>query len=177
MVPKCEGLGVDTLFPLAVLATSRGRGAGGRALPAAAGPAALTISFHTLDPESSKLPLSPFVLAADAVGVPAFARKFFVTDTALNVAGFLTELDRAWCLVSDSSLLVISECGGPPVSVSELTLPSTAICSAGVSAVSCSGTWSIDDIRSEIGVGRVFWKEGWMSTENMVIARLVMMCE
>ena len=35
------------------------------------------------------------------------------------------------------------------MSVSDPTLPSTAICSAGASAVSCSGTWSIDDIRSE----------------------------
>ena len=109
LVPKYEGLGADTLFPLAVLATSRGRGAGGRVLPVIAGFVALTISFHFLDLESSVSPLSPLVLAADAVGVPAFARKFFVTDTALNVAGFLTELDRAWCLVSDSSLLVASD--------------------------------------------------------------------
>ena len=109
LVPKCEGLGVDTLFPLAVFATSRGRGAGGRALPAVAGLAALTVSFHHLYPDDLGLPLSPLVLAADVVGVPAFARKFFVTDTALNVAGFLTELDRAWCLVSDSSLLVASD--------------------------------------------------------------------
>ena len=36
------------------------------------------------------------------------------------------------------------------MSVSEPILPSIAICSAGASAVSCSGTWSIDDIRSEI---------------------------
>ena len=94
LVPKCEGLGADTLFPLAVLATSRGRGAGGRVVPGVAGLVALTISFHHLV-QNAELPLSLLVLAADAVGVPAFARKFFVTDTALKVAGFLTELDRA----------------------------------------------------------------------------------
>ena len=109
LFPKCEGLGADTLFPLAVLATSRGRGAGGRVLPGVAIFVALDISFHSLGSKNTVLPLSPLVLAADAVGVPAFARKFFVTDTALNVAGFLTELDRAWCLVSDSSLLVSSD--------------------------------------------------------------------
>lgn len=48
LVPKCEGLGADTLFPLAVLATSRGRGAGGRVLPAVAGFVALKVSFHPL---------------------------------------------------------------------------------------------------------------------------------
>lgn len=78
-------------------------------LPAVAGAVALTVSFHPLDSCRIVLPLSPLVLAADAVGVPAFARKFFVTDTALNVAGFLTELERAWCFVSDSSLLVPSD--------------------------------------------------------------------
>lgn len=38
-------------------------------------------------------PLSPLPLAAGA-GL-ALARKFFVTETALNVVGFLTELERA----------------------------------------------------------------------------------
>ena len=109
LVPNGEGLGVDTLFPLAVLATSRGRGAGGREVPEVDGFETLTVSPHFLKSKSMSLPLSPLVLAADAVGVPAFARKFFVTDTALKVAGFLTELDRAWCLVFDSSLLVDSD--------------------------------------------------------------------
>ena len=107
--PKCEGLGADTLFPLAVLATSRGLSAGGRVLPAVAEFAALTISPHPLDSRIRVLPLSPLVLAADAAGVPAFARKFLVTDTALKVAGFLTELDRAWCLISASSLSIASD--------------------------------------------------------------------
>ena len=34
--PKCEDLGVEALVPLAVLATSRGRGAGGMMFPTAA---------------------------------------------------------------------------------------------------------------------------------------------
>ena len=34
--PKCEDLGIEALFPLAVLATSRGRGAGGIMFPTAA---------------------------------------------------------------------------------------------------------------------------------------------
>ena len=38
--PKCEALGVEALFPLAVLATSRGRGAGGMVPPVFAGFAA-----------------------------------------------------------------------------------------------------------------------------------------
>ena len=109
LVPKWEDLGADTLFALAVLATSRGRGAGGSILPAVAVTVGLIVNFDHLDPCRIVLPLSPLVLAADGVGVPAFARKFFVTDTALNVAGFLTELERAWCLASDSSLPVPSD--------------------------------------------------------------------
>lgn len=35
--PKCEDLGVEALVPLAVFATSRGRGAGGIVEPATAG--------------------------------------------------------------------------------------------------------------------------------------------
>lgn len=97
-----------------------------------------------------------------------------MTDTALNVAGFLTELDRAWCFVSDPSLLVA---GGPPVSVSEPILPSTAICSASASAVSCSGAWSIDDIRGEIACCQGILVKAWMSTEDMVMARLGLMSE
>lgn len=63
------------------------------------------------------------------------------------------------------------------MSVSEPILPSTVICSAGASAVSCSGTWSIDDIRSEIRCRQGTLSEGWMSTEDVVIARLVLMSE
>lgn len=62
------------------------------------------------------------------------------------------------------------------MSVSEPMLPSTAICSAGASAVSCSGTWSIDDIRSEIRRRQDDLTESWISTEVMVIARLVLLC-
>ena len=40
------------------------------------------------------VPVSPLILAAGPVGVPVFARKFFVTDTALKVVGFLTEFER-----------------------------------------------------------------------------------
>lgn len=39
--------------------------------------------------------LSPFPLLAGVVTEPAFARKLFVTDTALKVMGFLTEFERA----------------------------------------------------------------------------------
>ena len=41
---KCDDLGVVALFPLAVLATSRGRGAGGKAVPVVAGLVAIAIS-------------------------------------------------------------------------------------------------------------------------------------
>ena len=144
---KCEDLGVEALLPLAVLATSRGLGAGGMVLPAAAGFVAIYDQLSLLMQSGRALPLSALVLAEIAVGVPALARKFLVTDTALNVVGFLTELERAWCGLWDSSLPAASDFKGPPVSVSEPALPSTAICSAGPSAVSCSCTWSTDDIR------------------------------
>lgn len=39
--------------------------------------------------------LSPFPLLAGVVTEPAFARKLFVTDTALKMMGFLTEFERA----------------------------------------------------------------------------------
>lgn len=39
--------------------------------------------------------LSPFPLFDGVVTVPAFARKFLVTDTALKVMGFLIEFERA----------------------------------------------------------------------------------
>ena len=36
LYPECEDLGIEALFPLAVLATSRGRNAGGMTFPTAA---------------------------------------------------------------------------------------------------------------------------------------------
>ena len=51
--------------------------------------------------------------------------------------------------MSDGSLLAVSEVKGLLVSVSEPTLPSMTACSADTSAVSRSGSFSIDDIRIE----------------------------
>ena len=65
--------------------------------------------------------------------------------------------------MSDPSLLAASDLKGPPVSVSEPTLPSTAICSAGASGDSCSWTWSIDDIR----IGAVVRVESCVSEDSM----------
>ena len=41
------------------------------------------------------LPLSPLTFALGVGTVPALARKFLVTDTALKIMGFLIELERA----------------------------------------------------------------------------------
>ena len=57
--------------------------------------AAMNISFSGVDHHRHHAPLSPLTLGFGAAGVLALARKFFVTDTALNVVGFLTELERA----------------------------------------------------------------------------------
>lgn len=90
-------LGADAWWPLADFATSRGRGGGAPAFPfpeAVVVVGASMISPTPLLMWMTKLPLSPFPLRG-GVGVPAFAKKFLVTETALKVIGFLTELERA----------------------------------------------------------------------------------
>lgn len=69
-----------------------------------------------------------------AMGVDTadFARKFFVTETDLNEAGFLTELVRRW----PSGLLAWSTLPGRLISVSEPPLASPTACCD--SAVECS---------------------------------------
>lgn len=85
---------MEALFPLAVFATSLGRGAGGMVPPEFVAAVMSPVSrLRSITTEAS-LPLSPLILTAGRFGVPAFARKFFVTDTALKVVGFLTELER-----------------------------------------------------------------------------------
>lgn len=70
--------------------------------------------------------------------MPAFAKKFLVTETALKLIGFLTEFERAWCLPSDTSWFVVSDVKARAVSISEPASVSTPVCSAGDSAVSRS---------------------------------------
>lgn len=75
--------------------------------------------------------------------------------------------------MSDPSLLATSDFRGPPVSVSEPALPSTAICSAGASDDSCSWTWSIDDIRIGAASPVSFYiSKGSMSDKGRVIGSL-----
>lgn len=91
--PEPANLGAEAWWPLADFATSRGRGSGAAVVVAVAdmtGEVRTLLYFRRFD-----LPLSPFTFALGVGGVPALARKFLVTETALKVAGFLMELERA----------------------------------------------------------------------------------
>lgn len=140
-------MGAEACWPLADFATSRGRGAGRAAFPVAAIEVAADVSTLAFCNLELILRLSPFPLLAGTGTVPAFAKKFFVTETALKVMGFLTEFERAWCGPSDTSLLPGSDVKGFPASVSDPASVSTPVCSAGTSAGSRSWSFSIDDIR------------------------------
>ena len=95
--PSVALLGPAPGVPLAAFATSLGLGAGGNVVPGFVGASLVSGQQVSVQPTLHNHSLiSPFVLVAPALGVPAFARKFFVTDTALKVVGFLTELERAW---------------------------------------------------------------------------------